>query len=202
MSSVHPLVDHPLAPTSTSLASLHSDTVQGGGRNCHSTGSDDPSFMCLPMLKEKSLRLKKIYGRAAVTPGGPLSVCLSGDLRCMSSSDHLHRSRRLAPSALEARSLSRQWGLKALLLEARGAFHTDAPPSPTIFPEAQLRILHPAQLLPHVFRESLPACTLLIVQTVFLLLRLFYWCLLITTLLGRDTNCNVHTMLVIMPITF
>lgn len=31
---------------------------------------------------------------------------------------------------------------------------------------------------------------------------LFYWCLLITSLLWRDTNCSLHTMLVIMPITF
>lgn len=33
-------------------------------------------------------------------------------------------------------------------------------------------------------------------------LPLVYWCLLITSLLWRDTNCSLHTMLVIMPITF
>ena len=42
----------------------------------------------------------------------------------------------------------------------------------------------------------------LIPWIVFSLLGLFSWCLLITTLVWRDTNCTLLTMLVIMRITF
>lgn len=51
-------------------------------------------------------------------------------------------------------------------------------------------------------RKKLLSTPCLILWIVFSLFGLFQWCLLITTLVWRDTNCTLLTMLVIMRITF